>query len=314
MNNNILIKPKKLNKGDTIGIVSPAGAVQSDNWEVMQNSIEGMGFRVKIAPHAKDKKDYLAGEDSDRLSDLIALFRDDEVSAIICARGGYGTHRLLENIDYSVIRDNPKIFVGYSDITALHSAFLNHAGLVTFHGPLAISDFGSEQKDDYTINNFLEIAQGRVELPYDYVNQRNYTLINSGKCRGKLFCANLAMLCSLSGTPYFPDLKDYILVLEDIAEPLYKIDRMLMQLKLSGVLGQLKGLLFADFTLDDKDTFNNDFIRLVHELLGDLPIPIGYGFNAGHERTKATLPLGVKYEFCADEGILSIVEDYLTCN
>jgi len=311
----VLIKPESLKPGDTIGILSPAGVVRDEHlWDTTTSYFESKGYKVKIAQHAGDKKDYLAGRDEDRANDINTFFKDDSIKAIICSRGGYGSHRILDKIDYELIKENPKIFCGYSDITALHAAINKFSGVITFHGPLALSDFGNKNNDEYTINTFFEIVEGKIQPPYTFNNPCNYECLYPGQVKGKLAGGNLAVLVSLLGTKYFPDLKDKILLLEDIGEPLYKIDRMLMQLKLAGIFEQVKGILFADFTGICKNNGKQtkaDVKNLIKELLSEYKIPAGYGFPASHEKIKATLPLGVEYEFNADKNSLSIIDKYI---
>ena len=312
----MLILPEKLKKGDTIGIISPAGAVKDENlWKPTIKYFENKGYKVKIASHAGDKKAYLAGKDADRLSDLINFFKNDEIKAIICSRGGYGTFRLLEKIDWEIIRNNPKIFVGYSDITALLNNFVEKSGIVAFHGPLSLSDFGVEDINKYTEENFWKILEEKAEIPYSFENPLKYECIIPGKTQGVLMGGNLAVLCGLLGTPYFPDLTGKILLLEDIGEPLYKIDRMLMQLKLSGVFEKVSGILFGEFTAivesENPDINKLTPVDIIKELTEGLNISIGYGFAASHGAQKATLPLGVKYNFDSADFKLEIIEDYL---
>ncbi len=289
-------KPEKLNTGDTIGIISPAGAVKEPGQ--LNNAVkylEAWGFKVKTAPHALDKKDYLAGNDTDRLDDLVNLFHDPEVKAILCSRGGYGTMRLLGKIPGLP----PKILVGYSDITAL----LNNLDFVTFHGPLVVPDFGENSVDPYTGEIFLKILTGNIELPYSYPNPCGYHCIKPGRATGALVGGNLSIICALLGTPYAPGFSGKILLLEDIGEPLYKIDRMLAQLRLAGVFDRLAGVLFAGFT-------GVNALELVAEYCKDLNIPAGYGFPAGHGDMKATLPLGVRYLFDSGDFNLQVDEAY----
>ncbi len=311
------IKPEKLNKGDTVGVISPSGAVKEK--KMLENAgkyFEARGFKVKIAPHALDKKAYLAGEDALRLSDLENFFKDGEVKAIICSRGGYGAFRILNDINYDLIKNNPKIFVGYSDITALLNNFTQKSGLITFHGPLFASDFGGDRVDRYTEDNFWDVITKSTKIPYKFPNPSEYHCIKPGKTRGELFGGNLAIMCGLLGTPYMPDLRGKLLLLEDVGEPLYKIDRMITRLKLAGVFEQVAGVLFAEFSSIIKPG-NNDTNRLtvldvIAELTSELKIPVGYGFPAGHGPQKATLPVGVEYLFDSEEFKLELTEGYLT--
>lgn len=311
------IKPQKLNKGDTIGVISPSGAVKEI--KLFENAVkyfETRGFSIKTAPHALDKREYLAGNDENRLSDLENFFMDDEIKAIFCSRGGYGTFRILNNINYGLIRDNPKIFMGYSDITALLCNFYGKSGLVTFHGPLFASDFGKDEVDEYTENVFWEIFMKNPKIPYEFNNPLRYHCIKPGKAEGTLIGGNLAILCGLLGTPYMPDFSGKILLLEDIGEPLYKIDRMIMQLKLAGVFEKISGLLFSEFSsvINSENTDVNKFnaLDVVSELTSDLKIPVGYGFPAGHSDKKATLPIGVSYFFNSEDFQLLLTEEYLS--
>ncbi len=291
-------KPEKLNPGDTIGIISPAGAIkETEQFHRAVKYFETKGYKVKIASHALDKNDYLAGADADRLNDLIEFFKDPQIKAIICSRGGYGSLRILDKIP-----DLPqKIFIGFSDITAL----LNNFNFVTFHGPLFVFDFGKNQINAYTEEIFWEIITGRVKIPYSYANPYEYHCITPGQAEGELVGGNLAIICGLMGTPYALDFTDKILLIEDTGEPHYKIDRMLAQLRLAGVFNKIAGLLFAEFT-DIKA------LELIKEYCKDFTIPVGYGFPAGHSEKKATLPLGVRYIFDSKKFKLILKEDYIT--
>lgn len=311
----MLIKPKKIQPGDTIGIISPAGAVKDDSkWRIAVNFLESLGYKVKISTNAKNKKAYLAGNDEDRLFDLMSFFEDAEIKAIFCSRGGYGTYRLLSKINYEKIKNNPKIFVGYSDITALLLNFMEKSGIITFHGPLAISDFGTLNINNYTANQFFNILENNIKIPYSFSNLVDYECIIPGKTEGKLIAGNLTVLLGLLGTPYFPDLKNKILLLEDVGEPLYKIDRMLMQLKLAGIFEQISGLLFGEFTsITPSENPEVDKISpkdIIKEIIKDINIPVGYGFSASHADLKSTLPLGVKYHFNSEDFQLVLLEEY----
>ena len=311
-----LIKPHKLSKGDTIGIISPSGAVRNDEyWESAINYFNKNGYKVRLSLHAKDKTGYLAGTDKNRLNDLISFFEDDEIKAIICSRGGYGAYRILPDINYEIIRNNPKIFLGYSDITALNLAFIKKSNLLTFHGPLALSDFGMNKINEYTASSFFNVLEGKLPIPYTYNNPLSYECIKPGNVDGELICGNLAIIAGLLGSPYFPDLTGKILLLEDTGEPLYKIDRMLTQLKIAGILNKISGLIFGEFTSivqsDNPDVNKLTPIDIIREVLPPVDIPVGYGFPASHGECKATLPLGVKYNFDSTNIRLTLLEEYL---
>ena len=302
------LKPKALKPGDTIGIISPSGYVSyQEKFVSAKKYFEQKGFKVKIFANATKCKDYLAGEDAQRLCDLHSAFEDSEVNAILTSRGGYGATRILDKIDYELIKNNPKIFCGYSDITALHSAIHKKTGLITFHAPFALFDFGSKSIDIYTENNFYKNL-GSNQLNHPLENAFEYNCIKEGEITGKLIGGNLCVLTSLLGTPFAPDFQDKILYLEDVNEPLYKIDRMLTQLRLCGVFNKIKGLLVGKFS-----SAQEDFQEKVINLLAQYDIPSGYGFSATHELNKTTLPLNIDYRIDFGNGNIRITEEYLTC-
>jgi muramoyltetrapeptide carboxypeptidase len=315
MNEIKLLKPHKLSIGDIIGIISPAGRVWDvSKFENVKAYFEKKGYKVIISDHAKDRENYLAGNDEDRLNDFHDFFKNDEVKAILCSRGGFGAMRILEKIDYDLIGQNPKIFVGYSDITALHTSIYKNTGLVTFHGPLAVSDFGGEELDDFTQENFFNILTEKTEIPYVFQNSFEYFCLKSGSTQAKLTGGNLSVLCALLGTKYFPDLQGKILLLEDVAEPIYKIDRLLTQLELSGIFNIISGLLVGKFTNmgEEQENLEKQAMELIFQKTKDYNIPIGYGFPACHHKTKATLPLEVNYCFDSSNGELKLTENYFS--
>lgn len=293
-------KPLPLKKGSTIGIISPAGRIKCpESLARAVKFLNNQGYKVKLGANVLEENDYLAGTDEMRLQDLNAFFEDSEVSAILCSRGGYGCARLLDKIDFSVIENNPKIFLGHSDITA----FLNNFPMITFHSPLALGDFGCDEVDEITLRNFVEVLDG-VELPYAYKSKDYFYTVNSGVAKGALVGGNLSIISSLMGTPYEINFENNILLLEDLNEPLYKLDRMFTQLKLAGVFDKVAGVVIANFS----------GLKVTREFLqGFIPAckPAIYGFDASHEVTKYTLPMNVQYELNADKGELTLLETYL---
>lgn len=286
-----------LTQGDTIAIISPAGPIKDEKaLKKAVSYLEAQGYKVEIATNALLQKDYLAGDDASRLSDLHEAFKNPEIKAILCSRGGYGCARLLDKIDYDLICQNPKIFLGHSDITA----FLNNFHIPTFHAPMAVGDFGNDEIDATTAKSFLEVIKG-IKAPYIYEPKEAFKIINSGKAKGKLIGGNLSVLASLFGTQYIPDFQDKILLLEDLNEPLYKIDRMLTQLRMAGVFDQIRGLVVADFG-DTK--VSEDFLKSFISKK-----PVFCGFYASHVKSKYTLPIGVEYFLDADKGTLELIED-----
>ena len=280
-----ILKPKKLKKGDTIGLLSVAGKIE--DFSKLKNAaryFENRGFKVKISENSYKKHNYLAGTDEERLNALHNFFLDDDITAIIATRGGFGSLRLIDKIDYEIIARNPKIFAGHSDITALSLMFFKKAGLITFSAPMAYSDF-SDTPDKFTENAFWEIFEAE-ENAFQLQNAR---VFKSGEANGILWGGNLATIASLAGTDFIPD-EDFVLFIEDIAEPAYKIDRMLTQLlNIEKFRKNLAGIVLGDFTgLDCEKYFNDIFYGL------NLDIPVISGLKIGHEKEKLTLPIGVK--------------------
>jgi len=301
------LKPKALQKGDTIAIISPSGYVSyPEKFDVAKEYFEQKGFNVKIFPNAKNKNNYLAGTDKERISDIENAFLDKDVKMILTSRGGYGAARILDKINYEIINNNPKIFCGYSDITAFHSGIYKKTGLVTFHGPFALFDFGSENIDKYTEENFWNTLTSN-KIDTKITNAFNYTSINNGLAEGELIGGNLCVLTSLLGSEFAPDFEGKILFIEDVNEPLYKIDRMLNQLRLNGCFDKIKGLLVGKFSCENDE----DFETKVKALLKEINIPCGYGFSSSHELQKTTLPLNVNYQIDFSSGNVVIKEKYL---
>lgn len=290
-------KINPLKQGDNVAIISPAGSIKDD--KKLNKAIiyfESKGYKVKVFTNALAKEDYLAGNDDLRLADLHEAFENPEINAILCSRGGYGCMRLLDKINYDLITKNPKIFLGHSDITA----FLNTFPIPTFHSPMAVFDFGVDEVDSFTEKSFFEVIQG-VKAPYIYEGRDDFKVVNQGKAQGELIGGNLSVLTSLLGTSYAPNFKNKILLLEDVNEPLYKIDRMLTQFKLAGVFEHIAGLVVADFgETDIPSEFLKDFFPKK---------PAFSGFYASHSQSKYTLPLGLEYILDADKGTLTLIED-----
>ena len=311
-----IIKPAKLNKGDTVGLIAPAScAFEPSTIRQGVETLQSLGFVVKIGKHIKEKFGYLAGTDEQRVADLHRMFEDDDVKAIIALRGGYGSMRLLNLINYDLIKNHPKILLGYSDITSLCLGIHKKTGLVTFHGPVAISSFS-----EYTQKYFFKTACstepiGEITHPEPGNALRptaHLSTIHPGKATGKLIGGNLTLLTALLGTPYEPNFKDAILFLEETSEEPYDIDRMLTQLLLTGKLDQVSGIIFDKCPnckpADYKPAFNVTFSleEVLFDRLGKLACPVLYGLNVGHEADKPTLPIGIQITLDADRSIISI--------
>jgi muramoyltetrapeptide carboxypeptidase len=314
-----LIRPRRLAPGQTIGIVAPSSAPnEPERIRFAIETVESLGFKVQPGPHLYDREGYLAGADAARADDLNAMFADDSVDAIWCVRGGYGASRILPALDYSLMRRRPKALIGYSDITALHMAIHRHAGLVTFHGPVAFRAFTPYTRDE--LKRVLWSADTPVHLggppPFERSEGRvdwdnRVTTLQPGKARGHLLGGNLCLMSHLVGTPYLPDLRGAILFLEDVEEAYYRIDRMLTQLWLSGALAGVAGMAFGKFTGCEPSAFflqNRSLEDILAERFRALGIPAVSGLMIGHIEDQTTLPVGCLAELDADAGTLTLLE------
>ncbi|MBL8180022.1 MAG: LD-carboxypeptidase [Blastocatellia bacterium] len=310
-----LIKPKRLAPGDTVGIIAPASAATPEAFDRAVASMTSMGFKVKIGNSARGRLGHLSATDKERLADLHWAFSDPEIKAVWCIRGGGGAPRLLGDVDYALIKKNPKIFVGFSDITALHIAISQATGLVTFHGPVASSEYS-----EYTRSNVLNmLASPKSPLSVgrsEFNNAKESALfrgveITKGKTRGRLTGGNLSLLAALAGTPYaLKDIKGKLLFIEEIGEPPYRVDRLLTQLRQSLDLKSLAGIalgIFDDNSVDNaKDA--TPVINVLRDRLGDLGIPVYYGLSFGHIRDMITLPYGIEAELDTSAATLTFLE------
>jgi len=307
-----IIKPKKLQKGDLIGVISPAST--PDDLSKIENGVnylEKLGYRVAVAKNVGKERGYLAGEDSERLEDFHTMFSDKEVKAVFTLRGGYGSTRLLDKVNYNLIRQNPKIFVGYSDINALQLAILKMSGLVTFIGPMVATDF-SGAIDKFAEEIFWNVLTSTKKIG-KLTNPRNekFFILCKGRGEGRIVGGNLSILTSLLGTEYFPNFKDSILILEEVNEAPYRIDRMLNQLKLAKVFRQSKGVLLGRFV----DCYETDVSKktlslneVISDYLTTLKKPVIYNVKHGHVSDTITIPLGVKCKINSSRGFIEILE------
>lgn len=283
--------PEHLKEGDTIGIIAPSGPVDRELVRRGIRFLEEMGLRVKLGRHLFSKKQYLAGEDQERAEDLMEMFADRNVKGIISARGGYGCLRIMKYIDFKIIKNNPKIFVGYSDLTVLLNNFFKKTGLVTFHGPMLRQ---ITEQDKLTVNVFKQILFGETKvLTYKTPELK---IVNRGEEKGKLIGGCLSVILSTLGTDYEPSWDNSIFFFEDVDEPLYRVDRMLTQLKLSGRLGRIRGLIAGKI----KGIKNDDLASLLKEILEDISIPAVLNFPAGHQLPNLTLPVGATVHLNAE--------------
>jgi len=300
-----------------VGIVAPASAPPNpENVDRCVETLKGLGFRSKLAPNSRKRWGFLAGSDRQRAADLMSTIADRKVKAIICLRGGYGTARLLPWLDFSVIRANPKIFVGYSDITSLHCAFLRQAGVVSFHGPMLNSDLSRKTVPDFTVDGLLRTlmcpeAPGSICRDY---NRQTVKIVRSGTASGSLVGGNITLLCATLATPWQPSFRNKILFFEDLDEVPYRYDRMLTQLLNAGLLQQVAGIAIGinknctDPRARTAKEYRQTLDDVFRERLLPLGVPIVSGLPFGHTRFNATLPIGVRATLDANNGDLLITE------
>lgn len=301
--------PPRLRSGDLIGLISPSSPVK-DEARIMRGLSYFMdkGYYVRVGWSVGAKDGYLAGPDYWRARDIHDMFEDTRVGAIIATRGGYGSARLLDQLDFDMIAKNPKIVIGFSDITALSLALLARTGLITFAGPMLAAEF-AEDLDAATEKMFWEILTHR--RPARILASGNETIMRPGRAEGRLIGGNLAVLCSLIGSNYLPDFKGSILFLEDVGENVYKIDRMLLQLKYAGILGSVAGIVLGRFTAIPEDAPNRDLDEVLREYLLPLNVPILADYPFGHIPNKLILPIGAQVRIDSDGVPLTLLQSVI---
>jgi muramoyltetrapeptide carboxypeptidase len=290
------MKAKKLLPGDTIGIVAPASPASWEATEKAMKQLYDLGHPIKLGCSVTQSRGYLAGSDEIRAEDINRMFGDREVKAIFCLRGGYGSPRILDKIDYRLIRENPKIFMGYSDITALHLAIYQRCKLVTFHGPMPASDM-TEALPAFT-EGWLYKAIAEDKPMGKLYNPKGYALhgLIGGRAKGRLIGGNLSLMAASLGTPYEIDTRDKLLFIEEIGEEPYRVDRMLNQLRLSGKLKDAAAILLCDFR-DCQTKYSGKSLKLeevFEDMLMDLKKPVLCGYKIGHCTPQITIPIGVR--------------------
>lgn len=309
-------KPPRLREGDTVGLVNPAGATYvREDLDIVKDTLRALGLSWKLGTHVTDRYGYLAGTDADRAADLNAMFADPEVDAIMAVRGGWGCNRLLQLLDYESIALHPKILIGYSDITSLLIACLARTGLVTFHGPVGTSTW-----NQFSVGYFKRVLmEGSMEcfrnprVTGDSLAQtrdRVHT-ITPGKARGVLIGGNLTVLTAMLGSPYLPPWDKVILFLEDDNEQIYRIDRMLTQLRLAGVFRRVRGVAagqFADCGPKDPSRPSLTLEQVLAECADEAGVPFLAGLQFGHVTGKLTLPVGVRCRLDGSRGRLRLLE------
>jgi muramoyltetrapeptide carboxypeptidase len=307
-----LIKPRALRAGDKIGLICPASA--PGNLDVIDKgarALEERGYRVALGRHVREIHGAFAGTDEQRVDDLNTFLRNPEIRMIMAIRGGYGCARLLEEVDYPVMLRDPKWLVGYSDLTVLQLAALARVGLVTVSGPMAGVEF-SECMDSFTELHFWSLVSGSAEgMNLANPECRPWVPVRGGTAEGPLIGGCLSLVMSLFGTSFLPSLKGSILVLEDIHEHVHRVDRMLVQLRLAGVLDEIKGLVlgyFTDCTGSGAGRPSFDLIQTIKEVLAGLRVPCVMGYAYGHERPKRSLPWGVRARLEVDSSNFRLLE------
>lgn len=306
-----LIKPKKLNKGDTIGIIAPSGAIRNkENILRAKKYFEDKGYKVILSDNIFDKKRYLAGEDGKKVEELHKFFKNPEIKMILCARGGYGAIRILDKIDYDIIKNNPKIFAGYSDVSAIQSMILTKTRLITFYSPVANSDFGGLEISKITEKSFFNTLTNTKDLEIKPDSKKSKVYCG-GEAKGILWGGNLATIVSMCGLDFIPNEK-FIFFAEDLDEDVYKIDKMMTQLfNIDKFRKNLQGIILGDFLdITSKKYFDELFFEIGGGCWGKCKKPIISGFKITHAKDKITLPYGAYAEFSTDKKVINI-ESYL---
>jgi muramoyltetrapeptide carboxypeptidase len=300
-----IIKPRRLQVGDTIGLINPAAFNYEKEVQPFFKVIEKLGLKVKLGEHFYDRYGYLAGKDADRAADVNAAFADREVQAIFTGMGGWGCNRILPLLDYNMIRNNPKIIMGFSDITALLLAIYAKTNIITFHGPLGVSSWSP-----FTIDYVKQVLFDGESITMQNTGTIKVETISSGKARGKLIGGNLSVLAATVGSAYLPAWENSILFVEEVGEEVYRIDRMLTQLKLAGILDRISGFVFGQCTKceAEKPQESLTLSQVLSDHIRPLRIPAWYGSMVGHIRDKFTLPIGLQVEIDADSGTIRLLE------
>lgn len=296
-------KLKSITTLPKIGIVAPASPESQDYIDEKISIFEKLGFKIKKGKHLYDSFDYLAGTDKNRAYDLNEMFKDNEVNAIICLRGGYGSIRMAPYLDLKSIKKNPKPFFGYSDITLLLNYISKRCNFPTFHGPMITSNFNDIVTKEY----FLKIInndKNKFIYNLNEICHESYSIWNKKDFTGKIVGGNLSIICSTIGTPYEIKFNNNILLVEDVNESPYSVDRMFSQLASCGKLKKLRGILIGNFTNCNNTNANLTIENIIKEKLISLNIPIIYGLKIGHEYPNITIPIGSSFKFCSKDNLL----------
>jgi muramoyltetrapeptide carboxypeptidase len=314
-----IVKPKRLAAGDTVALVAPANATfKTIELQIAKESLEALGLTVRVGGHLLDRHGYLAGHDKDRADDINQFFRDQSVRAVLPIRGGWGSSRLLPYLDFDAIKRNPKIVLGYSDITALLVPIHARTGLVTFHGPN-----GMGRWDEFSVGWVKRVLfDGEavtLENPHDkgeflVQTENRIQTITPGTARGRIVGGNLTVLTAIMGSPYLPDWDDAILFLEDVGEDIYRIDRMITTLKLAGVLRKIRGFIWGTCSeCEPGEGYGSlTFEEIFDDHIKPLKIPAWQGAMIGHRMPQFTIAEGIEVEIDAMAGRIRMLESAVT--
>ena len=302
-----MIRPPALRPGARVALVAPAGPLADGAVDRAAERVRGWGFEPVVGEHARKRHGYLAAPDPERTADFNAALRDDSVGAVWCLRGGYGVMRIVDGIDWPALARRPRPVIGFSDNTALHLAIRRH-GVVSFHGPHPATEELTRFSADGLLRA-LTVAEPAGILPFPDDGNRVET-IASGVAEGPLVGGNLSLIASTLGTPYAIQADGALLFLEEVGEAAYRVDRLLSQLRLAGMLGAAAGIVIGGITdVPDDGLEHIPLIEdVLRDLLGDLGIPVAYGFPFGHVEDNWTLPVGVRARLDAGVGTLELLE------
>lgn len=285
--------PKKLEKGNTIGIVCTSSFISEERKDACVATLKKLGYNVKVADNVcSNFAGYMAGDGKERAEQLNKMFADSEVDAIFCIRGGDGSSRIMEHLDYELIKNNPKIFVGYSDVTNLHTALTKMCDLVTFHGPMVSSNIVDDFDDETSESLFAALNSDDI---IDFKNPEGFEIgvMKEGKATGRIIGGNLSLLSAGIGTPYEVDAQDNILFIEEVCEPMSKIEKWGYHLRNAGVFNRCKGVILGQFTkVVNEDMPEYDELKTFEDILEGLDIPVMYNVQSGHSKPMMTIPMG----------------------
>ena len=296
------LRPRRLRQGARIGVVSPSYWIEPERLQRAVKVFSQQGYEMVLGRSTGLKQHKYAGSPADRAADIMQMFCDPSIDAIVCARGGYGGNRVLPLLDYDQIRANPKIFIGFSDITGFLSSMAQQSGLVTFHGPM-LTTYGRET-EPYNLETFHRVLSGEAGVKISSTPECPVRVLKPGVASGALWGGNLSLVEERLGTGGQIETRGTILFLEEIDERLHAFDRMMLHLKEAGSLDRIQGLVLGEMLeiSDTTDPFGKDTDEIVLDVCADLDIPIIANFPCGHGRFQATLPISHEVEIHASEG------------